>query len=54
MERHRVTIDGRTYRVDVVRRKPSGPDAVSIVQPCHNGRVLTQASIEYVRIQAVK
>ena len=49
MERHKVSIDGRIYKVDIVRRSGSRPDGVSIVQPCHNGRALTEASIECIR-----
>ena len=49
MERHKVSIDERTYEVDLLRRRQSEPDAVSIVQPCHNGRALTEASIEFIR-----
>ena len=49
MERQKISINGRKYEIDVVRRTQPNPEAVSIVQPCHNGRALTEVSIECIR-----
>ena len=49
MERHRLSLDGRTYEVDILRRNRSRPDAVSIVQPSHNAKELTRISLESIR-----
>ena len=49
MKRCKVNIDERAYEVDLLRRRRSEPDAVSIVQPCHNGQALTEVSIECIR-----
>ncbi|MBE3141516.1 MAG: glycosyltransferase [Thermoplasmata archaeon] len=49
MEGHEVSIDGRTFKIDILRRSQIGADAVSIVLPCHNGRALTEVSIGCIR-----
>lgn len=49
MERRAVTIGGQTYEIDILRRCRRRDEAVSIVQPSHNGRELTRVSLESIR-----